>query len=48
MTENDREDSEAGVASLDLEAWKIPKLCIYVSLFMIFWGLGFEGQGFEA
>ena len=40
MTENDREDSDAGVASLDLEAWKIPKLCIYVALFMIFWGLG--------
>ena len=40
MTENDREDSDVGVASLDLEAWKIPKLCIYVALFLISWGLG--------
>lgn len=40
MTVDEKEVNDSGVALSDSEAWKIPKLCIYLALFMISWGLG--------
>ena len=40
MTTDDGDANDTGVALPDSEAWKIPKLCIYVALFLISWGLG--------